>query len=231
MKLTAIVAAIVATAALAVAILATTAERARAQSQAPVTTLTDEQLHACRSGFFLGCDPSVEHGDLRIRSRCTSPETGTVSWKATAGLASGPYPGSFTEKGRAEFTNGQLTSVAVRFHIDSALGVVEGRKFLPRPFFRAGLCYDTGLFGPEVFPGGALRYEATITPPTGCRYADEGQAGLHMFGANAEGPFVAKSETTIGFLSGGFGSDLLSARPAGCPDEEGANEALSGRGQ
>jgi hypothetical protein len=111
----------------------------------------------------------------------------------------------------------------VDFHIRSALGrrVVEGRKFLIRPQSRAGFCHALGQdrFDSEIFVG-LVRYEATITPPSGGRYADEGEAPLHLIGVHAKSPFVAGAKTTTGILLESFRSELFSARPVGCPDDE-----------
>lgn len=106
-----------------------------AGAQTGVLTLTGERLDAChaeRAGgvTFICLSPETGPDSFRATVRCN--ESGVnerVTWSAS-GIASGPYPGTFTETGSAVATNGRVTALVVEFHIESVLGDVDGRKFI-----------------------------------------------------------------------------------------------------
>jgi len=174
-----------------------------AGAQTGVATLTGEHLNACHGGEVggagLGCGVQ-ETGPESVRMQCSGDR---VTWSAS-GIATGPYPGTFTETGSAD--NETLT---VEFHIDSALGDVDGRKFLgPESSVFTG-CEDFDGVFTEVEVFGAVRYEAIIKPPSGGSFADEGRSDVSVFGiATAPG-----AETTIGIVSEDFVSTLPFAEP------------------
>ncbi len=101
----------------------------------------------------------------------------TFSYSAT-GRASGPYPGTFTVRGRV--TGGETTSTS--FTIDSPVGRVTGTGSISGPGMSCGgVCRGVldcansggqfGCCGPEFREVGP--YDATITTPTGS-FTDHG---------------------------------------------------------
>jgi hypothetical protein len=138
--------------------------------------------------------------------------TGTSSFTySTAGLAFGPYPGTFTEMGTITigplsgpqgvdgFLFGPVTTVQAFFTIDSPVGQVTGTKELVNPPpDMLGLCYDftnfqvpggpiiSGTFreGSPSSTGFGLSYRATIRTTTGT-FGDEGISGILISQLNA----------------------------------------------
>src|SRR3954454_888459 len=100
---------------------------------------------------------------------CDPSQVSTVDYTAS-GVATGPYPGTFTAQGtvtiapqtqpgpRPGTVAGPLASLSETFTIDSALGTVTGTKSLPLTGPGAGdvgSCQDVTGFGPA--PGGGAR--------------------------------------------------------------------------
>jgi hypothetical protein len=130
-------------------------------------------------------------GSAEVSSTCTptAGETMTVSFSAE-GIAYGPYPGEFTESGTAKATllvptlgaaAGTTIEWKSTFTIDSPAGKVTGTKTLRQSGFGA-LCYRDAVFPSQLGLWDAaqsdayLHYEATIKPPTGGTFRDQGDA-------------------------------------------------------
>ena len=184
-----------------------------ATSQPGVATLSGEILLSCGPALFC----SDEAGTRTFRTRCTEAG-GRISWTVT-GVASGPYPGTFTETGTAEFaatddnSGGPLTRLEVSFHIDSPLGQVEGTKFLSPASLSVASCETPGVGEPHVIGTAQARYEAIIRPVTGGSFADEGVTRIDFFAISPEDPFAGEVETSSGFIFEDFTSELGFARP------------------
>ena len=186
-----------------------------APAQSGVATLTGEQLQSCYSDAVVGAEVSC-HGfahdtgpsSVRIRSRCTGEDEGRITWNVS-GVATGLYPGTYTETGTAEFSGGVLTNVEANFHIESAVADVDGRKYAPTGI---GTCsqFDNGAF--TTFVDGVVRYDAIIKPAGGGSFADEGRASLSVRGMTADNPLLAETEATLGYHLESFLSDLAFAR-------------------
>lgn len=127
---------------------------------------------------------------------CHPDGTSTISFEAE-GVATGPYPGSFTETGTATIgpqpldpdgfnRRGPLIDFEATFAIDSSVGQVVGtKKFTgytdPGTQVAVGQCYSTTPNGVGYFRTAIARYtvgyEATITTGDG-RFVDRGVVPL-----------------------------------------------------
>lgn len=133
-------------------------------------------------------------GDPTITSCNVGIFGGTFTYEVS-GVATGPYPGTFTERGTVtvgpedELSRQAITDLSASFTISSANGDVEGTKqFVPNddPFQNpaTGECSE-GFFG-EANSGRAfvyspeLVYRATITTPDGQTCTQEGFASLSL---------------------------------------------------
>ena len=155
-------------------------------AQAPPLTLTGESLAA---GEF-ATPPGA--GSITVTSAsCDLSPTGTSSFSyQVSGVATGPYPGTFTETGTVTmgpqvfgggFSNpsGLLQSWTASFTINSAAGLVTGNKSLPPGQTGVGICAPSNVPLPFAeqhsanarFPG--LAYRAVITV-AGAQFADSG---------------------------------------------------------
>jgi hypothetical protein len=152
--------------------------------------------------------------------RCNQDGSGTISWSAT-GIATGPYSGPFTETGRVSFGPppnstdfGQLTSVEVTFHIDSALGDVDGRKFLAETSLQGAICGEITTISGSLFTAGhvfdVVRYVAIIKPVTGGSFVDQGTSFLQVVTTI---PGTGAVDTTFGLVSELFTSELAVTQP------------------
>jgi hypothetical protein len=144
-----------------------------------------------------------------------------------AGIALGPYPGTFTETGTIEFGPrnllgfSALTRVEITFHIDSATAKIDGRKFPgPTTSGTPSLCSasETGDIGFSYQTSATehlLRYEAIIKPTTGGSFADEGRVtfSLQAFHSQTAVGVTDDVVTTAGAMGEDFFSDLLVASP------------------
>ena len=148
-----------------------------------VTPLTEENLTASElSG----------QGTSTVTGTCNPLGTSTFDFTVT-GVATGPYPGTFTESGRVTIgplSTPNATSFESTFTINAANGTVTGSKSLVG--FEAS---SLGLCGTAAFPlGGAdslhfegtVSYNATITTPTGTG-TDSGESFVNLQDAQVRG--------------------------------------------
>jgi len=114
-------------------------------------------------------------------------------------VASGPYPGTFTESVTYSFGPGEnpssfgvVTSLHATFTITSATGTVSGTKDLaPGAPPSIGSCLDTPPFPTTDFlTSTQLTYHAAITSPSGQYYTDAGTASAENATALVVGGFV-----------------------------------------
>ena len=126
-------------------------------------------------------DGETMTGVPQVESNCNLSGTSTISY-SVSGVATGTYPGTFTETGVATIgpqpLPGQsvpITSFSATFVIDSGLFRVTGIKTLSNPTIYAtdlGFCLE-GLksFGAEA------TYDARVSTPTGT-FADSGRTNV-----------------------------------------------------
>jgi hypothetical protein len=183
--------------AFAVAAAAVAPGRARAQG---VFTLTSEIINGPLTSISYSCHPDG-----------VSSATMTAS-----GIATGPYPGTFTASVTATFgpfsispegvvSGGQVLSWQEYFTIDSVLGQITGTKTLPSP--------PGNTLGFCDFPGGALvqvladnlAYEAHLQDQTDRGTAGAGFSYLGVFGTSSVFGeiFTSIPTTTPGKATGG----------------------------
>lgn len=185
--------------------------------------LTGEQLAACGgsslSGSSFTCANFPSGTDVHIKVNCNDNGTGRITWRAN-GIATGPYPGTFTESGSVTFTNpgifsGIATNVSVSFHIDSPLGDVDGRKFLSQ-YQLAGITCASHPSQPNITAvqvNGSVRYEAIIKPLTGGAYADEGFSALLLQSEVPTNLAGTEQEYNAGIFNEQFYSDAAQTTP------------------
>ncbi len=184
------------------------------------STLTGERFFVT-SGNVLSGDVTI------IEASCNRAGTSTIQFTAT-GVATGPYPGTFTETGTATLgphpgvgastIYAEATSFEATFSIDSPAGQVTGRKFLASPpGATQGQCSDFSPLDPEVvfIPFGCapgvfcpgVRYEAEIMTPGGA-FRDRGSASVTVYGSDVQSEDPANSSRYEQFEENFF-SDLL----------------------
>ena len=181
-----------------------------ANAQAP-PTLTGEFLGSVTAAQITGNDPVG----------CGSRERSTNFTYEVSGIATGPYPGTFTETGRVtigpeteEFLPGQFRGTILFFEADftitSPVGTVEGTKRLSTTVRSVGGCIGdpTRLAGAQILT--RVTYEATITTATGT-YEDEG-TGFVNFNAYTVVPPAGSTNTQYEFREG-FTSSQLTPTP------------------
>jgi hypothetical protein len=175
---------------LLISLLAVAAFTARAEAQVLPPTLSGE--------FFSDQDVQM------INATCNPSGTSTISYY-TSGVATGPYPGTYTESGTATigpgvgngfvngFELGTITTIDAFFTIDSPTGQVTGTKHLSVSGTGQSACYDVQnrpLPGGPLFTGvfrrlcscGAtflVQYDATIKTPDGT-FGDSGGSDLSL---------------------------------------------------
>jgi len=125
---------------------------------------------------FLSSLPAAAGGGT-----CTPSGTSLITF-SVSGVASGPYPGTFTETGTVqigpqteEFVPGQFRGDITAFHSDftitSPLGTVTGStELVPNTTANKAVC---GSFGGQIIAS-ALTYTATIISPEGT-FTDSGR--------------------------------------------------------
>jgi len=164
---------------------------AAAQTVAP--TLTGETL---LSGVFAGGTGST----VVTSESCNPSGTSSFSYQ-TSGIATGPYPGKYTEQGTVTMgpqmfpgtpDTGIVTSWTASYTITSPTGNVTGTKELTPPApgatgTDAGSCTSGGSFEQRSaatgFANQPLAYTATITTATGEQFGDHGlsNASVNVF--------------------------------------------------
>jgi hypothetical protein len=148
------------------------------------------------SGETFAGTPSI------VSASCNPDGTSTFTYVAT-GVAAGPYPGFFFERGTVTHgptavpgggtVGAPILSFQANFVILSALGIVSGTKHSPPPpSVGAGNCLEI----PEVTLV-AFNYPITPTPatytarlPNGCR--DAGQTTIGLVYLQVRGQFVSR---------------------------------------
>ena len=149
--------------------------------------------------FFLAIDNrAFPTGSIDVQGDCTPTpgETFTLTYQAS-GTAVGPYPGTFTESGTVTATVttpdapgtafGVVTTWNAEFEIDSPIGDVTGTKTLT--LSHSAACQEAPPAPIDFQAASAfLSYEATITPPTGGTFTDEGSASAGISSAICRDP-------------------------------------------
>jgi hypothetical protein len=169
----------------------------RAVSPFNPATLTSEQL--------IGT-PVITSTDTTCNF-FTNPGLTSATFSYTAsGVATAPYPGTFTERGTVTVEtssvnenagfSGPITSWDVQFRIDSGAGVVEGTKSLDTGFASTGECTDpSGGSGLTVrFGRATLDYEARIQTAAGL-FRDHGTAATELISFGVPPVLATFSET------------------------------------
>ena len=181
-----LVALVLAVAAMLLALVGPMANPAKTQVVSP-PTLDGENLEALTTEPL---DPNEvyfpdEPGDVIVTSSlidCSATtQEGAISYEAS-GPATGPYPGTFTESGTFTLdSEGNITSFAATFTIDSTIGEVTGTKSA-EDVSGSVICVD--LLGADVVqvvaPQGQTSYEAQIVTPSGI-FIDRGQTQVELF--------------------------------------------------
>jgi hypothetical protein len=183
----------------ALAVTGPQARPAQAQTALP-PTLSGEELSA------------LDSGAISVSGACNSEGTTTIDF-AASGVASGPYPGTFTESGTATLgpvrPDGSgaapLVGFKATFTIDSPAGQVAGSKELgpgDPSLDSLGICTEPA--GPHIVVAQSadLRYTAEIRTPDDKAFTDQGQTGV---------AFSDQSGSTFFFEL--FRSDLLEPEP------------------
>ncbi|MDX6449462.1 MAG: hypothetical protein QOK32_849 [Gaiellaceae bacterium] len=188
---------------------------------APPPTMTGETLLACSPNLSLftgGCSATETKGSVSTIRNCPladpiTPGPGTFTFQAS-GLATGVYPGTFTESGSATLAGLDLglglqpiLEFTASFTIDSPAGHIEGTKRLS--VSEGGIC-DTV---PPFYAGIAFltaSYTATITTPAG-KYRDEGTAETVVYDASTG---QASNPQVYFGLGEAFASTLTETVPA-----------------
>lgn len=153
---------------LAVALLASPANAAAV----PPPSLATEQLLA-------GSDSPGGSGLFMANFACNADQSGQISFSAT-GVAAGPYPGTFTEKGTVQVGPGTptgagpVTSLTTDFQIASGTTLVVGTKTLLVSPVDSGACADFGALGFDVLFTSQVSYTATIELSDGSLFEDSG---------------------------------------------------------
>ena len=175
----------------------------------PPATLTGETLLACSADrvAFCGTDPGQAVGSLVTTLDCRSlTEPGSFTF-AASGIATGPYPGTFTETGTVTVGEPQTAlTFTASFTILSPAGRVDGTK--TSTAIGIGDCHAE--FEEHVaFAFVDTAYDATVTTATGT-YHDEGAAHTTIADASDAGPSPVPQSFT-------FGESFTSALPATIP--------------
>jgi hypothetical protein len=206
-------------AAVTIALAAVFACSALAAQSAPPPTLTGEQLVAS----FPATAPAVQ-------AQC-NPDGSSTLTLTTGGVATGPYPGTWTgtilvligpqhgAPSATGFLTGPVVSWQESFRVDSPNGVVTGTKTLSANAGNLGVCRefhgeqppDSPLFGVNLngyfyeANAAALSYEATIDPPGKGSYHDEGTATGSLSNSHVTCcPNEAGQDLDVKFSSGSF---------------------------
>ncbi len=141
------------------------------------------------SGETLAAGTNVDSSSYTTTADCSMGQVSTVTFEA-AGVATGPYPGTFTETGTATigpqtaigFPTGPLLSFQSTFTIDGGSTTVTGSKGLVDGS-GTGSCVTPEVHGgaaPQYFVdfrAATVEYSATITGPSGT-WTEEGTASV-----------------------------------------------------
>ena len=153
----------------------------------PPPSLATEQLLA-------GPDSPGGSGLFMTTFTCNADQSGQISF-TTTGIAVGPYPGTFTEKGTVQVGAGagSVTSLTADFQIASGTTLVVGTKTLLVAATNAGACANFGGLGFDMVFTSQVSYTATIELADGSMFQDTGSGSVHgedalMGGFLAVGP-------------------------------------------
>jgi hypothetical protein len=156
------------------AVLATAATAGAGGSSAP--SLAGEVMLA---GPDSGAPSGTSMFDVTLRCGASTPSWWTYS---ASGVATGPYPGTFTETGTVYVNStglgetGPLVSVHADFTIASGTNIVTGSKDMTMVGTNTGSCLATASSYDAKF-GSTMSYKATIDTPTGS-FTDAGSARI-----------------------------------------------------
>jgi hypothetical protein len=151
-----------------------TAATANAGSSAP--SLAGEVMLA---GADSGAPAGTSMFEATLRCGATAPSWWTYS---ASGVATGPYPGTFTETGTVYVSStglgetGPLVSVHADFTIASGTTIVTGTKDMTMVATNTGSCLATASSYDAKFSS-AMSYKATIDTASGS-FADAGSASI-----------------------------------------------------
>ena len=171
---------------------------APAQAQALPPSLQGEDFVAVDYGGF------VVVGQVEVSGSCVAEEgeSFTITYEAR-GVASGPYPGTFTESGTVTATTvgfdqrflATVVTWDANFTIDSVVGDVIGTKTLIEVVpFGAWCVPGNPIQRPTLVADANLHYEATIRTDAGT-FTDEGESFAHVQDLeNAVGVFEGFTE-------------------------------------
>lgn len=172
----------------------------------------------------------LESPTPQITTQCNPNGVSTVTFSAT-GVATGPYPGTFTEVGTATIgpqtlspeggqSIGSLLTFDAVFTIDSPAGQITGTKTLAIPFtdpatqVSIGQCNTFNVVELEdVIARFTVRYEAQIATPTGT-FSDRGVVPA-VFVQRARNA----TEITFQVFHEEFLSDLTATEPLTTPGQ------------
>ena len=162
---------------------------------------------------------NIGPGPFSSAITCQGPTTGTLQF-TISGTALGPYPGTFTETGTIEITDGVVTAFSASFTISSGTTTLQGTKSGPVVLRGTAQCDEPSPdfpLGTNFFHAGPFdaTYQVTITGPL----------GTNQYTGSAAGDF---NFTSGAFASGGMQEELQSAvqPPVLCDsDEAGAGVA------
>jgi hypothetical protein len=190
------------------------------------------------TGEFLSAGSTSGNGGTLITgATCSQTSPSTITFTASGTVASGPYPGSFTESGvvtisttppsPAQSVMGipfyQVTAVDAFFTIDSAAGTIGGTEHLDGPDNVLALCdtFNNQPFGNtgdtvsgffrELTPGSdgyGLAYDAIIATPGGS-FEDTGQSGLSIDDLNVTASPGSGTVQNSNVLNAAFASSGL----------------------
>ena len=164
--------------------------------------------------LFAITDPA----DTTVSGSCDQQSGGTLAFEAS-GVATGPYPGTFTETGTVtlaplNLTNFQQPVLAATadFAIDSPNGQVTGTKRFVVGSTGNGGCRELfdGSLRASAFTQN-LRYTATIVTPDGRTCTTEGSTSLN---------FVENSSVLNDYFSESFLNDVDPFVPPTCEGGE-----------
>jgi hypothetical protein len=93
---------------------------------------------------------STGPGPFSSAITCQGPTTGTLQF-TISGMAVGPYPGTFTESGTVQITNGAVTAFSASFTITSGTTTITGTKSGPATLRGTAQCDEPSPdFGPNT---------------------------------------------------------------------------------
>jgi hypothetical protein len=159
----------------------------------PPPSLATEQLLA-------GPDSPGGSGLFMSTFTCNADQSGQISF-TTTGMAVGPYPGTFTEKGTVQVgagtPAGPVTSLTTDFQIASGTTLIVGTKTLAVSPTDEGACADFGFLGFDTLFTSQVSYTATIELADSSMFQDSGSGSVHGESA-VVGGFLAVGPPTTG---------------------------------